>query len=530
MNYKVVIPSAGIGSRIGPLTKFINKSLVTVGDMPAIAHIIEKIPADVEIIIPIGYKADLVCQVVRAFFPKRNIKFVTVDNFNGEGSGLGYTLNCVKTDLQCPFIFIPNDTLCEIDFDMLDPNFNGNWLMYYEKKTGDRVPVEQYRTVELNQNYLVDILPKGVSDKYVYTGICGIKDFEQFWRHLSHVEAIEVGESYGLKTLKNVKAVAQENWFDIGNLDSLNIAKSVYKNIDHNILEKENEAIWFYNDKVIKFHVDEEFIRDRVGRSELIKGALFPNIIYQDKNIYVYNKIKGTVLSNVVNNFKVKSLLEKMQGDVWTKIRTEISTDIKIGLDKFYRLKTLERVKYYFSRFEKFDEAVIVNGLNCPPVLKQLQNFDWTSIIDAAQIAQFHGDFHSENIIVTNNDDFKLIDWRQNFGDLGLTIGDVNYDLAKFMHGLIVAHSQVDAGNFKVKKFTSIEIDIEISQSFKNQDALTVLESFCNTYGYDFLNIRILTSLIFLNIAGLHEHPYSEFLFYLGRYLLTSAIEIKEGL
>ena len=30
-NYKVVIPTAGLGSRIGPYTKFKNKALVTVG-------------------------------------------------------------------------------------------------------------------------------------------------------------------------------------------------------------------------------------------------------------------------------------------------------------------------------------------------------------------------------------------------------------------------------------------------------------------------------------------------------------------
>jgi len=45
-NYKVVIASAGTGSRLGVYTKNINKALLTVGGKPAIAYIIEKFPID----------------------------------------------------------------------------------------------------------------------------------------------------------------------------------------------------------------------------------------------------------------------------------------------------------------------------------------------------------------------------------------------------------------------------------------------------------------------------------------------------
>ena len=39
-DYKVVIPSAGIGSRLGSITKNFNKALVTIGEKPSICHII----------------------------------------------------------------------------------------------------------------------------------------------------------------------------------------------------------------------------------------------------------------------------------------------------------------------------------------------------------------------------------------------------------------------------------------------------------------------------------------------------------
>ena len=42
--YKVLLTTSGLGSRLGNLTKFTNKSLVRVGDKPAISHIIESYP------------------------------------------------------------------------------------------------------------------------------------------------------------------------------------------------------------------------------------------------------------------------------------------------------------------------------------------------------------------------------------------------------------------------------------------------------------------------------------------------------
>ena len=188
--YKVVIPSAGIGSRIGPYTKFMNKALVTINNKPAIAHIIDNFPDAEEIIILLGYKGDYVRQVVTAFFPERNIKFIQVDNWEGKGAGLGYTLNCAKKSLQCPFIFVSNDTVIPNDRCNLDPSEMskfGNW-MGYNKVQGDTT---QYRTLSVVydkgtcQDKVGNINAKGVeNDGNVYIGIAGIQDFHKFWHDM----------------------------------------------------------------------------------------------------------------------------------------------------------------------------------------------------------------------------------------------------------------------------------------------------------------------------------------------------------
>lgn len=49
--YKVLLTTSGLGSRLGNLTKFTNKSLVRVGDKAVISYIIETYPKDVEFVV-----------------------------------------------------------------------------------------------------------------------------------------------------------------------------------------------------------------------------------------------------------------------------------------------------------------------------------------------------------------------------------------------------------------------------------------------------------------------------------------------
>ena len=146
--YKIVIPSAGLGSRVGTYTKSFNKALISIGDLPLIARIILKFDEKIPIVIILGYKGEILKEVCLSLFPNREIEFITVDKFEGEGSGLGYTLNYAKHLLQCPFIFIANDTIIGNDKIDLDPNIHGNWIGFYKKIDGDSFNVQDFRTID----------------------------------------------------------------------------------------------------------------------------------------------------------------------------------------------------------------------------------------------------------------------------------------------------------------------------------------------------------------------------------------------
>ena len=165
----------------------------------------------------------------------------------------------------------------EENFDF-DPNLHGNWMGFYPKQSNDGIDLEQFRTLSIKNGNVVVINQKGIQNNNIYIGLCGVKDYRKFWESMAHSDSLAIGESYGLKQLKKIAAIQFRVWLDSGNLNSLNKAKTYFTNSKFNILEKENEAIWFINDEVCKFHTDSAFIADRIQRTKYLNSKWIPEI------------------------------------------------------------------------------------------------------------------------------------------------------------------------------------------------------------------------------------------------------------
>jgi len=78
------------------------------------------------------------------------------------------------------------------------------------------------------------------------------------------------------------------------------------------------------------------------------------------------------------------------------------------------------------------------------PLMKGLlDKIDW-GWLSSGLPGRFHGDFHFENILWDESGQkFIFLDWRQDFGG-NLHTGDIYYDLAKLLHGLIINHEIID--------------------------------------------------------------------------------------
>lgn len=522
IEYKVLIPSAGLGTRLGELSKNRNKALVTVGQKPAICHIIDKFPKEVEIVVALGHMGDLTKQFLSLAYPDRKITCVEIKKYMGPGSGLGRTVLDCAEHLQCPFVFCSNDTIVREKI----PAPTTDWVGYDE-----RDDISQYRTISTFRDRVISLNEKAdrvwEEGVFPYIGLAGIHNYELFWDYMKdgiNKGAIEIGESYGLRVLLATLEPKKFTWMDTGNKEALVKAiKDLTPKNAPNILPKENEDIWFVNNRVVKYHIDETFIKKRVERTKVL-GDFVPEIEGSTNNMYSYKMVQGKVMSSVLNRPVFEDFLKFMK-EFWEPVKLS-SEDEELSFremcKKFYKDKTYKRVESYFERFNYKDKEEIINGEKVPKVMELLEKVDWEILYQGSSFRS-HGDLHFENVLVSEDYSFVLLDWRQDFAGC-IEYGDIYYDLAKLLHGIIVSHEIVNKDLFEIEVDGNI-VNFDILRSLKLSKAESLLEKFVTEGRFSWKKVRLLTALIYLNIAPLHHYPYSEFLFYLGKDMLAEVLD-----
>lgn len=520
MSYRVCIPTAGTGSRLGNLTRYINKSLVGIANRPVLSHFIEFFPEDTEFVIALGHKGHLVREFLGLAYPDRTFFFSEVSPYEGPGSGLGLSLLSCRNYLKEPFVFISCDTLVKEPV----PAPDHNWMGYAHVSD-----LAQYRTVGVEEGRVTGIYEKGEPGNHLqaYIGLAGIHDHELFWDSMESGScvAIGTGEVHGLRwLLKSGVRAYGFTWHDTGNPLTLEKTREAYRESDApNILDKPNEAIWFIGDSVVKFSDDREFIRNRVERVRHL-GGYTPDVVNASAHMYCYRKIKGNVLSEVVTLPLFQHLLDGCKG-FWEfhELRGESALSFRKTCLRFYRDKTAERIKLFYRTFQKSDGNETINGEAMPTMddLLNAVNWEW---ISEGWAGRFHGDFHFENILwAPENERFVFLDWRQEFGG-SLDTGDIYYDFAKLMHGLIISHELITKNQYWTKWANG-----EIRYDFHRKQLLVECERYFEDWlaqnGFDVKKVRTLTALIYLNIAALHHYPYCLLLYSLGKRMLKQELE-----
>tara|TARA_R110000824_G_scaffold147209_1_gene316646 strand:+ start:509 stop:2056 length:1548 start_codon:yes stop_codon:yes gene_type:complete len=508
--YKVLITTSGIGSRLGEITDFTNKSLVRIGNQPVLSHIIESYPLDTKFVITLGHFGSHVKQFLLLAYPDKNFEFVHVDKFKGEGSSLGYSLLQAEEKLQCPFIYHATDTILpnfKIEF---DENF---CVGSYKKDSS------QYASLIVENGSIRQIKPKGeLNFDYPYVGVSGIKHFKLFWEELHALYALDPNNSnlHEGHAINNIlkkspfKFIQAKEWFDTGNTTELFKTSSHFKG-DLEVLDKKDESVYLFDDFVIKFFHNEKTNKDRVDRAKILKDIV-PEILASSENFYKYKKNKSNLLSHTVTEKSFAKLLEWASTTLWEFDNTE---SIKKQCKSFYIDKTNDRVRKILNNKE--DTYCDINGETIPPIDRLLSNIDQDWLCSGKK-SPFHGDFILDNILY-DGDNFCLIDWRQNFAGQ-LEYGDIYYDLAKLNHNLTVNHSIVDKG-----LFNHSTKDCHILCHTTLLRCKCILKEFILKKGLDFKKVEILTSLIWINMSPLHSYPFSEFLFNFGKLNLYKLLK-----
>ena len=506
----VLIICAGLGTRLGDLTKNINKTLLPVNNKAIISHIIGYFPSNSDFIITKGYKGDTIEEYCKITHPNHKFTFVEIDNFEGEGTGPGYsTLKC-KEYLQRPFYFITGDCMHD---SLSMPEIDCNWLGIFPT-----VKNKTYSTILLDDNNNILKFKNKSNDGYQnsFIGLGGILDYEVFWKELENnikngeiVSAFYNPENY--PALKGKRFI----WLDTGDESSLFKTKEYFNDKPLSLQKNTNEITYKDNGKFIKFTPNKKILENRLERGKHLKNVIPENLGSTDHFMY-YDWFEG------------KTLYELDDIDVFVKFLGELDKNIKRetssryeDIKSFYIDKTTERVKLFLTKFNNhyyFDEFNI-NGKNYKSMTELTPKTLYKD--DEYSYSLFHGDLQFDNVVYnTKTDKFAYIDWRDSFGN-STDMGAVYYDLAKLYGGLLIPYNLMKNDNnvVLIKNKNNIHYTYPISENLVT--FLPMYEEWLKNNGFDLHRVRYMTGIVFLNMSPLHDENFGELLWFKSIEMLS---------
>ncbi|MDW7996957.1 MAG: nucleotidyltransferase family protein, partial [Bacteroidota bacterium] len=116
MSLRALIPVAGAGTRLRPLTYAVPKSLLTVADKPIVGHILDGLQSAgiEEVVLIVGYKGDQLVEYVRNAYPTLKLHWVV----QTEAQGLGHAIWCARDYLDGrPAVIVLGETLVELEWE-----------------------------------------------------------------------------------------------------------------------------------------------------------------------------------------------------------------------------------------------------------------------------------------------------------------------------------------------------------------------------------------------------------------------------
>ncbi len=495
----VVIPTAGLGSRMGNLTKNLNKALLPYKNKPVLSHIIDQFPDNTDFIIPVGHLSQQVKDYCNIAHDDRNITFVEIDDYTSSISGTAYTLKRCLHLLNKPFWYIPCDTYFNIDLVSLINDTSKN---YYFTKQVDEELTNLYTMFKTDDMVITDMLFKEQcsTDYAAFTGVMYLGDYTSFNSRLRELASNEV--IFAIASGESTIDLA--SWIDFGNIESYTDAVNASQKFD---FSKEDEITYVTESKVVKWWVDKSVTENKYKRT-VNHTEIYPNNCKIVGNFLAYDLYPGKTLYQHNNVEHFSSLLTWLDTNVWQYT----NTDIKDNCIDFYKNKTIHRIDKYLSKYVEQENVTSVNGIDVKDYTYYLNNIDYSYLSETVQASYVHGDLQFDNIIL--GEDYRLIDWRPDFAGNTVT-GDIYYDLAKLAGGFIINYSKIKENNFKID-IVDNNVTLEIPYIDNHEQYFDILKKFVDEKELEWKKVELLIPVIFWNMSPLHTSPFDKFLWYLG--------------
>ncbi len=184
---KVIIPVAGIGTRLRPHTYSVPKVLLHVAGKPILGHILDivrQLKPD-EVVLIIGFLGDQIVEYV-----KKNYRFKCKFIEQTELKGLGYAINMASSEMEDdePVLIILGDTVFEAD---LLPVIRGGYDALGVKKVADP---RRFGIVEMKGGFVKKLIekPEVPTSNLAVVGVYYIKSTRMLKRSLNEIIAKKI--------------------------------------------------------------------------------------------------------------------------------------------------------------------------------------------------------------------------------------------------------------------------------------------------------------------------------------------------
>ena len=225
---QAIIPVAGAGTQLRPLTYTQPKVLISVAGKPILAYIIENLLDNgvTDFVFVIGYLGEKIKEYVESHFPNINSSFVTQE----ERSGLGHAIWVAKDNIDQtkPLIIQLGDTILDADFKSI---LASEYSTLCIKKVEDP---RAFGVAELDEDGFIKTLvekPRIPKSNMALVGFYFIRDTQKLFEALSaNVQNDqrtnnEFDLTTGLQQMINqgvhFKSYKVQHWFDVGKKDIL---------------------------------------------------------------------------------------------------------------------------------------------------------------------------------------------------------------------------------------------------------------------------------------------------------------------
>lgn len=310
---KIVVPLAGYGTRLRPLSYSIPKPLLLCGGDTVLGLIFKSIENlnPEEIILVIGYKGDLIREWVEDKYKDLPISYVK----QGEPKGLGHALWKAgeKIDGEDDVLIYLGDSLFDMEWSAIKKR-EGNFVGIKEVDEPERFGI-----VEVEGDKIIDLIekPDDPVSNLALAGLYYMKKWDYLYKNLVFLieEKMKTKNEYQLTdALKfmikrenvELKALSVKGWYDCGKVDTLlkSNAELLKNPPDWLDFQKSNQKFSYISSSSVLKNSDlGDFVT--VGENSLIEKSNIRNSIIGNRVKIVNSNIFDSVIGNDV---KVVSL------------------------------------------------------------------------------------------------------------------------------------------------------------------------------------------------------------------------------